>query len=179
MSKKHLYNLTATAMMTALSIVFERIITITPAANTMDIRITLANIPIILAGIFVSPVMGAVCGVVSDLLGCVISGYTPFPILTLAPLVMGFLTGFVVKVYGERKLAESRVAARYTLLALSVAFSHIVSSFVITTYGLSVMRGVGFAPMFITRVPTMLVGVAIDVFAVCVLYVPLKKALKK
>ena len=179
MSKQLLRNITATAMMTALSIVFERILPITPPSNAVDIRITLANIPIILTGILVSPVMGAVCGVISDIIGCFISGYAPFPLLTLAPLVTGFLPGFIVRTFSFEKYDKKGSAGQYALLFCAVTVTHLFSSFVITTYGLSVMRGLGFLPMFITRVPTMVIGLFIDAFAICALYSPLKKALKK
>ncbi len=179
MSKKRIYQITASAMLTALSIIFERIITITPPSNTMDIRITFANVPIILAGLLVSPVMGGVCGVVSDLLGCLISGYAPFPILTLAPLVTGLVPGLIYKGSCIKNRPKSGALAKSAVLLAAVIVSHMLSSVIITTYGLSIMRGVGFVPMLITRVPSMLIGVAIDAVLICILYTPLQKALKK
>lgn len=179
MFKFRLRQLTATAMLTALSIILERILSITPASNTMDIRITFANIPIIIAGMLISPVMGAVCGVVSDLAGCIISGYAPFPILTAAPLVTGLVPALIVKAAGLDKKVDAGFVYKSTVLVLAVTISHILSSVIITTYGLSVMRGVGYVPMLITRIPSMLIGLVIDAVMICVLYTPLKKALKK
>lgn len=179
MSKKRLYQITSCAMLTALSIIFERIITITPPSNTMDIRITFANVPIILAGLFVSPLMGGVCGVVSDLIGCIISGYAPFPILTAAPFVTGLVPSLVFKASGLEKRQNTGFLTNSAVLAFAVLVSHILSSALITTYGLSVMRGVDFVPMFVTRIPSMVIGVAIDAVLICVLYTPLRKALKK
>lgn len=179
MSKKRIYLITASAMLTAVSIVFERVIPITPPSNTLDIRITLANVPLILAGLLISPIMGGVCGVVSDLIGCVISGYPPFPILTLAPLMTGLVPGLIYKAAAleSRPYASKTLKAAVTVFAVLV--SHIISSLLITTYGLSVMRGVGFVPMLISRIPSMLIGFVIDAVLVCILLAPLKKALKR
>lgn len=181
MFKKRLKAVTATAMLTALSVVFERVLTVTPPSNMLDFRITFADIPIILAGIFVSPVMGGVSGVVSDIVGCFVSGYPPFPILTVSPLIMGFLPGFIIA-FAERKIpffGKKTTCMKNILVALSVIVSNIISSFVVTTYGLSVMRGVEFLPMLITRIPSCCVGIVINTVFVCLLYTPLKGIIKK
>ena len=179
MFKISLRHLTATAMLTALSIIFERLLPITPPSNTMDIRISFGNVPIILAGLLVSPFMGLLCGIVSDLVGCFISGYPPYPLLMLAPAVTGFLPGFIAMTLGAKRISEKKFVLRCAVLIFAVTVSHILSSFLITTYGLCRMRGIAFTPMFLTRVPTMLIGLFIDAFSVCMLYTPLKEALKK
>lgn len=178
MFKINLRQLTAAAMLTALSIILERFITITPPSNALDIRITFANVPIILAGLLVSPVMGGICGIISDIIGCFISGYPPFPILTLAPFVTGFLPGFIVLTLQRFRIRKCKFASNLSILLFAVCLSHLLSSFFITTYGLSIMRGVDFAPLFITRLPSMLIGLFIDTVSVCVLYAPLKHAIK-
>ena len=120
MFKINLRHLTATAMLTALSIIFERLLPITPPTNVADIRITFGNVPIILAGLLISPVMGLFCGVVSDLAGCFISGYPPFPLLMLAPAVTGFLPGFIVNSFRHIPLIEKKRVLRYTILLFAV-----------------------------------------------------------
>ena len=145
--------------MAALSIILERVISLMPASNMMDIRISLSNVPLILAGILASPLVGGIAGVVSDIVGCFISGYAPFPILTLAPFVMGFLPGFIIK--NDTK--------SFVKLVLAIFVTHLASSVLITTYGLSVMRGVAFIPMLITRLPSMGINLAIDMVLVYLL----------
>lgn len=145
--------------MAALSIILERVISLMPASNIMDIRISLSNVPLILAGILASPLVGGIAGVVSDIVGCFISGYTPFPILTLAPFVMGFLPGFIIK--NDTK--------SFVKLVLAIFVTHLASSVLITTYGLSVMRGVAFIPMLISRLPSMGINLAIDMVLVYLL----------
>ena len=158
--KTRLYALTAGAMMAALSIILERVIAIMPASNMMDVRISLSNVPIILAGMLVSPLVGALAGVVSDIVGCFISGYAPFPLLTLAPLVMGLLPGI---------LAGKKKSFSIGEILVSITVTHILASVLITTYGLSVMRGVHFVPMLITRLPSCAVNLVVDVVLVYLL----------
>ena len=168
-NKLKLKAVTAGAMMAALSIILERIIAIMPASNMMDVRISLSNVPLILAGILVSPVVGGIAGIVSDIAGCFISGYAPFPIRTIAPFVMGFLPGYLLKLTKNN---------RYTLIKIIavITISHIFASLLITTYGLSVMRGVPFIPMLITRLPSCGINLVIDtVLVYLLLRTPLSK----
>ena len=164
---KRLKVMTVGAMMAALSIILERFLPITPPSNMMDIRITLSNIPIILASVLVSPIAGALCGVVSDIIGCFISGYAPFPILTLAPLVMGLLPGIAMGKKGKYSFVK---------VLLTITVTHILASVLITTLGLCVMKGAPFIPMLITRLPSCGINLVIDVTLV---YILLKSPLHK
>ncbi len=159
-SKVNLRALTAGAMMAALSIILERVLAIMPASNMMDVRISLSNVPLILAGVLVSPIVGGIAGVVSDIVGCFISGYAPFPLLTLAPFVMGFLPGLILNKKG---------AFSFWKVLATLVITHVLASLLITTAGLSVMRGVPFIPMLITRLVSIGVNLAIDVILVYLL----------
>ena len=165
-NKSKLKNITAGAMMAALSIILVRVISLMPASNMMDIRISLSNVPLILAGILVSPLVGGIAGIVSDIVGCFISGYAPFPILTLAPFVMGFLPGFIIK----------NNTKTFLRLFVAIIVTHILSSVLITTFGISVMRGVAFIPMLLTRLPSMGINLVIDIVLV---YLLLKTPISK
>ena len=152
------------AMMAALSIVFERVLYITPASNALDFRIGLSNVPIILAGIAASPFIGAVCGVVSDIIGCFISGYAPFPLLTIAPLIMGFLPGFLLWI-----LCRNGKKYSFLKVAAAILITHIIASVLVTTIGLSVMNGTPFIPLLIERLPFCAINLAIDITLVYLL----------
>ena len=165
-NKIRVQKLTTGAMMAALSIILERVISLMPASNMMDIRISLSNVPLILAGILVSPLVGGIAGIVSDIVGCFISGYAPFPILTLAPFVMGFLPGFIIK----------NNTKTFLRLFVAIIVTHILSSVLITTFGISVMRGVAFIPMLLTRLPSMGINLVIDIVLV---YLLLKTPISK
>ncbi len=167
----HLRHLTICAMMSALSIVLERIITITPASNMMDIRISLSNVPIILAGVLTTSVMGALCGVVSDIVGCFISGYAPFPLLTIAPLIMGLLPKYLLS-FSKKNNGQYSFAA----ICSALTITHALSSFFVTTMGLCVMRGTPFIPMLLTRIPSCSANLVIDILLV---YLLLKSPISK
>ena len=165
--KTNLKGLTAGAMMAALSIVLERIISIMPPSNMMDIRISLSNVPIILASVLVSPLVGGIAGVVSDVIGCFVSGYAPFPLLTVAPLLMGLLPGIFLGKTSQKSFLK---------IFAVITVAHLFASVLVTTYGLSVMRGVPYVPMLITRLPSCAVNLVIDITLV---YILLKTPLVK
>ena len=80
------------AIFSALSIVCGKYL----AFNMGDtIRFSFENLPIILSGIFFGPIAGAVVGLVADLVGCLLVGYAINPIITLAAVLMGFLSGLI------------------------------------------------------------------------------------
>lgn len=66
------------------------------AFNVGDtIRFSFENLPIILSGIFFGPIAAALVGLVADLVGCLLVGYAINPIITLAAVLIGFLSGAV------------------------------------------------------------------------------------
>ena len=172
--KARLRAITAGAMMAALSIILERIIAIMPASNMMDIRISLSNVPIILAGILVSPLVGGICGIVSDIVGCFISGYAPFPILTAAPFVMGALPALILLFLGKNYKNDKTFALWKVSVAITI--SHLIASVFITTLGLCVMRGSYFIPMLALRLPSIGINLVIDIVLVyLILRTPISK----
>ena len=167
------------AVLAALSVVFERLLAFPPASQESIVRISFGNVPIILSGIMISPLCGGACGLISDIIGCFVSGYAPYPWLMPAPFIMGFLPGFLFKITGEGIVEDKKHGMKTGLLIfVYVTVTHILSSVLITTYGLGVMRGLEFVPLLLTRIPTMITGLLIDVILVCVLYLPLKNAIK-
>ena len=70
------YALTVCALLTALSVVLARVLTLIPAETT---RISLEAVPIVLSGLLFGPIPGAVVGFAADLIGCLFSpfGYNP------------------------------------------------------------------------------------------------------
>ena len=98
MPKNRLRIMTSVAMLTALSVIVERFL---PIVNTDTVRISLGNVPIVIASIFFGPIAGMLCGAISDLLGCLLSGYPPYPVLMLAPIMTGFIPGFASLPYED------------------------------------------------------------------------------
>lgn len=151
------------AIMTAMSIVFARLL---PVIDLAQIKLTLGNVPIILSSIVTGPLYGAVCGFVSDLLGCFVKGYAPNPFLMLSPVIKGILPYFCIKFFEKcTPLKKFSLAS----IATSIALVDIFSGGVITTLGLSFMSGTPFAVVLIPRIPTTLCAVVID--TLCVYFV--------
>ena len=118
--------LAMTAVLVAMSIVCGKYL----AIRGGDIlRFSFENLPILLAGVLFGPIVGAVAGVVADLIGCVLVGYAINPVVTLGAAALG-LTGGLCWHMGK--------SFPYWLrLALCVLSAHLVGSVLIKTLGLA------------------------------------------
>ncbi len=116
------------AMLAAISIICGKYL----AIRGGDIlRFSFENLPIIFAGIAFGPVAGGLVGVVADLVGCVMVGYTINPIVTLGAAMIGAMAGIcgvLLKKWGIRGAIST---------SISVAAAHIVGSVLIKTFGLA------------------------------------------
>ena len=98
-----------------------------------SIRIGFGGLPIQMAGIFFGPFIGAAVGAVSDLIGCLLRGYSINPIITVGSTCIGLFSGLVFNfaLKGMKKYQLPKVA-------LSTLCGHIVGSMIITSLGLYV-----------------------------------------
>ena len=103
------YALTVCALLTALSVVLARVLTLSPAETT---RISLEAVPIVLSGLLFGPIPGAVVGFAADLIGCLFSPFGYNPIFCVPPILYGLLAGAV----------RRYVTDRPTLLRTALAF---------------------------------------------------------
>ncbi|MBR6562848.1 MAG: folate family ECF transporter S component [Clostridia bacterium] len=115
------------------------------------IRITLENLPILLAGILLGPVYGATVGIAADLISAPLSGFGVNPIITLGAASIGMVAGMFSQYIIKRK------GFLQTLLASLSA--HAVGSMIIKSLGLWTY---GYAwQMLLMRVPLyLLIGTA-------------------
>ena len=100
------YSLTVCALLTALSVVLARVLTLIPAETT---RISLEAVPIVLAGLLCGPLPGALTGFAADFIGCLISPYGYNPIFCVPPILYGLLAGLARR-YVLEKPALPRTA---------------------------------------------------------------------
>ena len=129
-SARHLRMLLVMSMFSALSIVFGKLL----AFNIGDtVRISFENLPILFAGIFLDPLHGMIVGVVADLLGCFIVGYTINPIITASAALIGFCAGLFFRC--TKPLPQ---AARIFIAAFA---AHLLGSILLKTIGLIVFYG--------------------------------------
>ncbi len=123
-----LQRLSFAAILAAMSLVLGKFLQI-PNPFQEFIRISFENLPILLAGLSMGPLVGALVGVVADLLGCVLYGYSINPIITLGAATVGALSG-VISHYVVRKPLLARVI-------VSSALAHLVGSVLIKSAGLA------------------------------------------
>ena len=139
---------------------------IAPSGDTW--RISLENFPIIFGGITMGSIIGGVVGIVADLLGCLFRGYAINPLITLASMSVGLISGLCF-----------RLLKRYRNFAmiLSVFWAHIIGNVIIKTVVLHSMFGTPIAVLFAERIVTYCVTAAVE----CVIIIVLlnNKAIKK
>lgn len=150
MSKRFTAKKIATlAMFSAISIILTRFLYI-PLNNTL--RISLGNIPVLISGIAFGPVAGALCGSVSDIIGCIF--FNPngwYPPLTLAPTIYGIIAGLLSKYARKSSFLNS---------FLTALICNACSTMTVSTVVLAHMQGIDFLPLLAIRVP-LYVGIAV------------------
>lgn len=141
-TRKKLILICLCASLASLSIILGKYL----AINFGDtIRLSFENLPILLAGLYFGPLAGALVGVVADLVGCLLVGYSINPIITLGAASIGLLAGFAGNIKSKLKIP------------LCLLLSHTVGSILIKTVGLWVYFQAPFLATLGTRTLTYLV----------------------
>lgn len=160
-------NLTAMAMLIALQIVLSRFVGFQISEG---LRISFESIPIILGGIWLGPVAGALIGLVSDFLGTIISGYGSYFLpLAITPVLNGVLPSLVFRYVWKNDVNIWKCV-------VTVLLTEIFASLVCGTYALTwyyklfvTSKHTTFALLFVTRLPKLLT-IAVDGIIVNVLH---------
>ena len=116
------------AILAAMSIILGKFLQI-PNPFQEFIRISFENLPIILGGIALGPIAGLCVGVVADLIGCVLYGYSVNPIVTLGAAAVGVASGLISNYIVKQPL--------YLKIILSAAAAHLAGSVLIKSFGLA------------------------------------------
>lgn len=152
------------ALMTAISIILSRFFSI----QTDILRISLGYIPIILTGILLGPVQGAVVGLVADFFGTMLfSSSAWFPPLALTPLFIGLWSG----VMGRFILKNN-----FWLTIIVVFTGNIVGRIIISSICLSYLQGTGLMATLAIRIP---LGIIMTVIDSVVIHLLLKSPITK
>lgn len=158
MKSKSLRAVICTGILAAMSIVLGKL----AAINIGDtLRFSFENLPIIIASVVFGPVFGGACGVIADVVGCIIRGYSLIPLITVSQCVMGIIPGVLIRyVFRDTK----------KLYCFISAFSaHIVCSMLIKTVALHIVYGNPYSFLLATRVPTYAVVGALEAYICAVL----------
>ena len=122
-------SLTLMAALIAIQIILARFFSI----QTDTLRLSFEIIPVILAGMWMGPVCGAIVAVTADILGTIIQGYGAwFPPLVLGPLSTGILSGLSTKYIFRSSLAETRDTWKVVVTVFTVS---VLSTFVFGLIG--------------------------------------------
>lgn len=126
-------------------------------------RFSLENTPIILSGMAFGPGAGAVVGLIADIVGCIMVGYTINPLVALGAAAIGLVSGFVPRILGKINI-NTRLK-----LAVTVALAHLIGSVVIKTVGLSAYYDMPFVILLLWRVLNYLIVGVLDGIVVHIL----------
>ncbi len=144
--------LAAASIFVALSIVLGKFC----AINIGDsIRIGFGGLPIQMAGMFFGPVIGGAVGLVADLVGCLLRGYSINPIITVGSTCIGLVSGLMF--HNVLKGIKPVIPK----IAISAVCAHIVGSMIITSFGLYVYYHTPMKTLFM-RVPIYLLTSAAE-----------------
>ena len=121
-------NLILMAALIAMQIILARFLSI----QASDIlRISFESVPIVLAGMWLGPLSGAIVALIADILGTVLSGYGIwFPPIALGPILLGVISGLSTKYVFRSDLSSTRDSWK---VILTVVVAGIVNSFLVGT----------------------------------------------
>lgn len=147
-------------VLTAASIVLSRFLGF---YLTETIRIGFGSVPILLAGLWLGPVAGALVGGVADILGAtVFSGLGIYFPITVGPILVGLTAGLMGLLWKRStnvwKTASATVAAE------------IIGSTLWTSFALSRMTGVAFPLVLAGRLPVNITLIVMDTVLVALLH---------
>ena len=116
-------------ILAAMSIVLGKFLQI-PNPFQEFIRISFENLPILLAGFSMGPIAAILVGVVADLIGCLLYGYSINPIITIGAAAIGLVSGFTAKYLIKKPMILKVI--------VSTSAAHIIGSVLIKSYGIAV-----------------------------------------
>ena len=151
-------------VLVAMNILLSRVFTINLGNS---IRINFSAAPVFLAGIWFGPFIGGLTGIAADLMGCVISGYAPFPLITISTCLWGVIPGLMSGILRTKKtetIADSISSYLRVLFVLGITMA--VTSQGITTFALSAAYGTPLNVLFFSRLPVTVVTLLSNSFVV-------------
>ena len=148
-SKTSVRTLVMLALLTAMSIVFARVFTI----STGFVRFNLGALPTHLAAVWFGPAGGFAVGALADMIGGTLSGYSINPLITLGAGSVGLVSGLLF-----RQLSQLRLGLR---LQLSITAGHVVGSVIINSIALHLFYGYAWL-VLAARIPNALILSAVN-----------------
>ena len=153
------------ALFVALQIVLARYLSYRISHST---RISLANVPNLLAGIWLGPISGAFTAMTSDILGMLLqpSSGVYFPPMTLTPMLLALSAGYLYRWFGRDKFIWALPAA----LPLGEVASALYGTLALTWYYQFFVKQTTFAALLALRMPWKMVLSILDTLVCCLLH---------
>lgn len=145
-----IFPLVLSALLCALSIVLARVATF----NLGFVHIGFGNLPVVMAGVLLGPVLGFAVGGVADLIGGVLAGYAINPLITLGAALIGGVAGWCWR--------RTSVLNQTLRLAASLLPAHIIGSTIVNSLALHIFYGYPWQALAL-RIPNMLAQVVVEV----------------
>ena len=164
MQKKQTWNvktLVFMALLIAMHLVLTRVLVIDLGAY----RISVGSVTTILAGLWLEPIAGGVCGLCADIIGCFMKGYAVNPFITVAAILWGVLPALA-----RPLLANKKKTGKTVVICISIVITAILSSLVLTTAGLVIMLGYNFYAIMPGRLVQFVIMIPIYCVLTCLLY---------
>ena len=164
MRKKQYWNvktLVFMALLIAMHLVLTRVLVIDLGAY----RISVGSVTTILAGLWLGPVAGGVCGLCADVIGCFMKGYAVNPFITVAAMLYGILPALLKPLFVNRKKVGKTVG-----ICVSIVVTSAISSLVLTTAGLVIMLGYNFYAIMPGRLVQFAILIPVYCVLTCLLY---------
>lgn len=163
--------LTYAGVLIAMNVVLVRVVAINIGP---DLRITVGNVPVILASLWFGPVIGAICGGLGDLIGCILSGYAPIPLLLVSSVLTGFLPyffkKFIVKGISDSRNKVGIYGMGFVRMLVMMTIVNLITSQGFSTLGLAQYTGISFAAEFLIRLPQSILLTITNSILVLLLY---------
>lgn len=152
-SKNNLKITVILAMLVAISIICGKYLAIS-GGDIM--RFSLENMPIIFAGMAFGPLAGGAVGLVADLVGCIMVGYTINPVVAIGAATIGVISGLIPSLL-KRLTLHSRL-----ITATTVFTAHLIGSVLIKTVGLAAYYDTPFPILLLWRILNYLIVGVVD-----------------
>lgn len=141
MKKLNIKTVVYAGVLIAMNLVLARVLVINIGTT---LRFTVSATPIMLSGLWFGPLVGGICGGASDLLGCLMQGYAPNPLILVTSVLTGVIPAVMKKYVFHDRLNTWKIA--------SMAVVHgLIGSLGFTTVGLHIYYGTPWSVLYTTR----------------------------
>ena len=173
-------NLILMAALVAMQIILARFLSI-QASDTL--RVSFESIPVILAGMWLGPVSGALVALIADILGTIISGYGVwFPPIALGPVMVAVISGLSTKYIFKSDLTAARDTWKVlvTVIVAGILNSFVIGTITTSLYSIIIMGNTkAFGALLVYNLGQRLVSKPLTIAVDAVLTVIVNKAIYK